>query len=491
VNTIKELRQALAEEATRLQPAPGLEERILQSALPSRAGVAALTPRSGVRDSVRSWDSRSIEDPRLTAIVAALLAVAIVAGLLLTGRALHLKSSSPADQGPTQFHAQACRTQCEVSGQQPLQPKFDAPRQCVIGSANCQIQAQFFANPTVGWITYYVTGPSAETYLFRTEDAGQHWRSVLSWDGSHEPIVVSGADGKEVLVVSACCAGASIFHSTDGGVHWAAYGLPAGAEASFFNPREGWATIQDAQLRPTVLFRTADSGAHWIRIARLEWSPNGEGRSFGVFTSSSFGFFTRTGTLYLTHDGGATWGAVLGGRPEQIPASATFVGMGWRFFNTQDGVLMSAYCGEPSCGALDIAYAYGTSDGGAHWSEPVRLPTDAAGVSRIIFIDPNHWIAEVSELATTGYSVRRVIHTSDAGQHWTVLVAPADPNGYLTDWDQFGAIQFTDPMHGFAFTGGPDLNQPVTSLRMTNDGGVTWTIVPLPASIVEANTGKP
>jgi photosystem II stability/assembly factor-like uncharacterized protein len=373
-----------------------------------------------------------------------------------------------------------------------LKPRSDSPGQCLIGTANCQIQAQRFANARVGWVTYYTTGTGAETYLFRTEDAGQHWRSVLGWDGSHEPTVVSGPDGKEVLVLSACCTGASIFHSSDGGVHWAAYGLPAGAGAHFLNPRDGYAGVYDAQTRSNVLFHTTDSGAHWSRIARIEWNPDLDPIEEGslVALPSSLGYFSRSRTLYLSDDGGATWREVLAGRPEQTPAAVTFIG-GFQFFNARDGVLTSYYCSESSCGyrgAPDLAYVYSTSDGGDHWSEPVRLPTDAVGFSQTIFIDPNDWIAEIRDLTPTGYGIRRVIHTSDAGRHWTVLVAPADPNGYLTDWDQFGSIQFTDPMHGFAFTGGPDLNQPVTSLRMTSNGGVTWNAVPLPASIIQANT---
>jgi len=496
VNTIKELRQALAEEATRLQPPRGLEARILQSARHSRAAAAASTPRSGARDSVRSWDSRSIEGPRFMFFVAALLVVAIVAVLVLTARELHMKSSSPASHGPSQLaepvpflHVDTCLTHCEVAAQQPAKPRSDSPRQCVIGSAQCQVQAQDFANPTVGWITYYTTGPDPETYLFRTEDAGQHWRSVLSWDGPNAPTVVSGADGTEVLVVSGCCSGASIFHSTDGGVHWASYGLPAGASAAFLNPHEGWANIPDAQMQAYVVFHTTDSGAHWTRIARFELSPNGSGALFPL--PSSVGYFTQAGTLYLSRDGGATWKAVLAGRPEQIPASATFMRMDSRVFNTRDGVLTSYYCSASSCGGPDLAYAYSTSDGGAHWSEPVRLPTDATGVSRIIFIDPNHWIATISELAPTGYSVRRVIRTDDAGQRWTVLVAPPDPNGYLTDWDQFSRMQFIDPMHGWAATRDTNSEPGISSLRTTSDGGVTWSVVPLPAPVVEANTSKP
>jgi hypothetical protein len=99
VNTVQDLRQALSEEVKRLQPPAGLEARVLQQALRSSAAVAA-AHRADRRGAFRSSDSKSIEAPRLIALVAALLAVAIVISLVLAARALHLISVAPASHGP-------------------------------------------------------------------------------------------------------------------------------------------------------------------------------------------------------------------------------------------------------------------------------------------------------------------------------------------------------------------------------------------------------
>lgn len=99
MNTVKDLRHALSEEVKRLQPPAGLETRVLQLALrPSAAVVPA--HRAGRGGAVRSWKSKSTEAPRLMALVAALLVVAIVLSLVFAARALHLISTVPADHRP-------------------------------------------------------------------------------------------------------------------------------------------------------------------------------------------------------------------------------------------------------------------------------------------------------------------------------------------------------------------------------------------------------
>jgi hypothetical protein len=98
VNTVQELRQVLSAEVTRLQPPAGLEARVLQRALRSSAAVVP-AHRDKRRGAVRSWESRPVDAPRLVALVAALLAVAVVLALVLSARALHMIGSVPANHG--------------------------------------------------------------------------------------------------------------------------------------------------------------------------------------------------------------------------------------------------------------------------------------------------------------------------------------------------------------------------------------------------------
>jgi hypothetical protein len=98
VNTVNDLRLALSEEVRRLQPPPGLESRVLRQAFstPVAAGPASPAARHNRTRPI----SQPLETPRLMAIVAVLLALAIIASLVFAARALHLVGFVPAGHGP-------------------------------------------------------------------------------------------------------------------------------------------------------------------------------------------------------------------------------------------------------------------------------------------------------------------------------------------------------------------------------------------------------
>jgi hypothetical protein len=87
VNTVSDLRRTLVEEARRLEPAPGLEARVLQQTF-GRAGE-----EKGKRRTAQP--GRLVEVPRLMALIAALLALVIVISLVFTLHALHLVGQVP------------------------------------------------------------------------------------------------------------------------------------------------------------------------------------------------------------------------------------------------------------------------------------------------------------------------------------------------------------------------------------------------------------
>jgi Tol biopolymer transport system component len=102
VNTVKDLRRALFAEVTRMQPPAGLETRVLEQALRSSAVVDARS-QAGRGAAFRSWQSAPVAGPRLMAVVAFLLAIAIVATLVGV-RALHLLAPTPANHGFVPIH---------------------------------------------------------------------------------------------------------------------------------------------------------------------------------------------------------------------------------------------------------------------------------------------------------------------------------------------------------------------------------------------------
>jgi photosystem II stability/assembly factor-like uncharacterized protein len=443
---------------TRLQQAIGYE--------PPSPSFSTARPSSLIVRRVASRNAMERRNSVLLAFVAGLISVAIVVTLIFGARALHLTPSVPVHPGPpapVAVKTEICQAQCEVNSQHALQPKPAAIRQCGISTATgCAVQAPFFASPSLGWISNSFTGPDGPAFLYRTDDAGQLWRPVLSWDGPGAEQIRSSADGQEALIVTAWGSHpGTIFHTSDAGTHWTARGLPVGAASDsivyFLNPAEGW--VLSANLD---LIHTIDGGTNWTRVARLEGVQQGGNL---LFLTSSNGVYVQPPTVDVTHDGGATWRATSPARPEGVPVGAFVKHAQATFFNSQDGMLELDYCTVALCPSRK-AFAYRTSDGGSHWSLPVSLP---AGVGRMIFIDTNHWIGIFGDVM----SVRSVIRTSDVGQHWTD-VASAD--GSYSPWDLLEPMGFTDPLHGWALgaSGG------YRSLLITSDGGITWIARALP-----------
>jgi len=418
--------------------------------------------------------------PATWRLVAAALVVLVIIGAVGVFLSTHgvVRSSIPAYPGPTRvaqpapFHFEVCRTTCDVPSQPALQPQPPITAPCVIdGSNSCLVGPPFFASSTIGWV--FTDLPSGRSILYRTDDGAQHWRPALSWSGAKGEIVKSSADGQEVLVaVGYDTSSATIFHSSDGGTRWDARGFPATTGlpwVGFVSVREGWI------YSGFDLLHTIDGGATWTRTGRLDTDPQGGGNL--LFMPAAFGVFTSTGTTYLTHDLGVTWLKLNLARPQGLRSSAEFFNLETTFFSTHDGVLADYNCSVSACTSANLNYVYATSDGGNHWSQPVQLP---ANVERVIFIDSTHWFGLAAFDPSVDHGpINRLMRTADGGRHWETLVT-ASAGGSLPGWDLFSPIDFTDPLHGWATTTGS--NGPgVSSLRVTRDGGATWTDRSLPA----------
>jgi photosystem II stability/assembly factor-like uncharacterized protein len=396
------------------------------------------------------------------ALVAALIALAIVISFVLAGQVLRSRSSIPAHTGPapwtapTPVRTEICRSQCEVATQQAFPPKPGRAAEC--GGNGCAVQAPVFATPQLAWITEGFAGSDGPVTLYRTDDGGQHWHPVISWDGPGATQVRTTADGSEALIVTARNSEgvATAFHTTDSGAHWTARGLPFGIDSDlvyFLNPTEGW-ILRSANFD---LVHTTDGGAHWTQVARLDGMLKGGSL---VFLTSLNGMYLLGSFLYVTHDGGATWGLQNPPRPSDVPASAYVGSSKVKFFNSHDGVLEFEFCTAVGCpSARD--YVYTTPDGGIEWTAPLRLPT-AEDRNIFIFIDQSHWIRMDGGI----FNAHGVIETADAGQHWSVLLSPpSNSNMVEGPWDMVEHPDFFDPLHGWAL---------VPSLYVTTDGGRTW-----------------
>jgi photosystem II stability/assembly factor-like uncharacterized protein len=236
----------------------------------------------------------------------------------------------------------------------------------------------------------------------------------------------------------------------------------------FFNPREGWVLSMVGTAGLADIFRTTDSGGHWSLVTRLAIPAqfNLQGRL--MMLSSSRGWFlprydpANPPFVYATRDGGATWQVQIVKAPNGTHFLANSEIEKLQFFNDLEGALVvsSGLCASSTCSGASVRwYAYTTSDGGTHWSDPTQVPVSGAPIDvRIVFTDVKNGVAEDP--------AGRLLRTSDAGQHWAVL-APGLPG-----WAYW--FDFVDASHGWASSSAGE------RLYRTTDGGANWTQVSFP-----------
>ena len=109
-----------------------------------------------------------------------------------------------------------------------------------------------------------------------------------------------------------------------------------------------------------------------------------------------------------------------------------------------------------------LFWVFKTTDGAKHWQ---RLSTGVAvpGPATVRFFDREDGV--ISVLSNDSVVVR----TGDGGLSWRSLVLPAE-----SIW-----VAFADQIHGWAVAG--DQQQQLLRLRVTNDGGATWTQMTWPS----------
>jgi hypothetical protein len=490
--------------ATAFDPGPDFPNRLLLSR--TMAILDAEFDRSERKRAQIRIGLARVAIQLVAGVVAVVLAVVAVAAFFATH---HLLSPTPA------------RT-----------PHFQikAPGAAVCNS-NCSVGPLLLVSANMGWLAEQLTPDTSSpacnpvcpttSVIFRTDDGGFHWRAQLSWLGWAQEILAS-PDGREVLVVPEADQGAALHHSTDGGVHWTSFDLPAGVgqamqtickfggchqqsiaeQLYFLNPREGWVLSQEATFTTADLFHTTDSGAHWtltrvdikaafgVDVATGLTDPNGNvdhslpGQL--VFADSATGWFLPVASwdTHVTHDGGTTWRLQSVPRPIGVqPDTTAYIDDVRLFSNHKDGVLslrvrIPGQGGPPGVETSPYRYTYTTSDGGDHWSNPTHPPSVQILQSGLLgpgfldvnidFIDATHWVGWPQPPGLGPAALAGFMHTSDAGQHWNVL--PAN-SVQVVEW-----FEFLDPSRGWALAG----ESAGVSLYETTDGGATWTSLSLP-----------
>jgi photosystem II stability/assembly factor-like uncharacterized protein len=231
---------------------------------------------------------------------------------------------------------------------------------------------------------------------------------------------------------------------------------------SAVNERVAWASGAGS----TVL-RTTDGGTTWQKL-----TVTGDTLDFrdvdAVDAQTAYVLAIGNGPasrIYKTTDAGKTWTMQFKNEDPKAFLDAM------SFWDANNGIVF----GDSVDGQL---YVMTTKDGGRVWS---RVPTAnlppalenegafAASGTNIAVVGKSHaWIG------TGAASKARVLRTSDAGRTWQVANTPlaAGPSSGIF------SIAFRDAKHGVIAGGDYRKEQEaVDNLAVTDDGGITWTLV--------------
>ncbi len=231
---------------------------------------------------------------------------------------------------------------------------------------------------------------------------------------------------------------AMLFATADGGASWQQIATP---------PDLGGVAVGGPTPVPQLVFTSAEDG--WAVSGALE-GPDA--------TTSNPG-----GLLYRTTDGGMTW-SVARGLPSGDLSLPTF-------FGTEEGVVLR----DPAPPSKARPTVYVTHDGGATWS-PVALPAAAVVTykggallsGRFSAVSATNWfVADQTTLAST----------SDAGRRWTTRVPSpafqATSAVFTSDRDGLALGQYVH----CTFAATPSRPYPPSCypiLVVTSDGGRHW-----------------
>ena len=382
--------------------------------------------------------------------------------------------------------------------------------------APSQLAAVDFVTATTGWVA--MEFPPRDFALLRTTDAGETWTRQLAGTAGQIGEYVRFFDAENGVLVP-LGPQAFIYQTSDGGTTWKKQPLIQGGgyvwSADFIDPLHGW-ILGSAATEGQALFRTADGGKTWTGLGTPVLFSDWAFRVLFANATDGWLYSQSTGPYaYRTKSGGATWSRIplpapAGGWPSVQGGSistgeffvaahptqgagvmATVIGVAEHNGRLKIGGVLLGYPplrvstydgGRPVTDTYREVGPYRYSsierinpgpyvhtlppnqfqmssvDGGVSWVDVD--PPSASGA--IGFIDARNWWWIGSGARST---------TSDAGSTWSEIRGAGVPQPIA------GSLQFLDAEH--AWFGGMAGPRPL--VEATDDGGIHWRMVLLPA----------
>ncbi len=291
-----------------------------------------------------------------------------------------------------------------------------------------------FVDAQHGWVVPFRSTEDGPAIVQRTVDGGRTWtqtsipsvygiaNGLRFFDSTHGLLAFDGWGGKGTL-----------WSTSDGGATWAKT-----------------ASLPNAIVGPVSF---SDGGRNGWALAATNPSPAAMGIGGGNPPADE---------LYVSHDGGATWGlSTLPAPPAglivntplpELLASPSVFGPG--------EAVLAAWYGTGVAGATQLLV---TGDAGASWTVAATIPSLYA--VPIVALDAQNWIATTPNEAGT----LTLEATADGGATWHPI---ADVTAGGADYYR---LEFADRQHGWALVGlvGGLSGQ----LYATDDGWASWRLL--------------
>jgi photosystem II stability/assembly factor-like uncharacterized protein len=414
-----------------------------------RASVSRITDSRPSSSSRLRWRDSG---PRVAVGLAAVLLVALVGGLLMFGR----PAVGPAPSGSPKASPSSGATATIPP------PTSSEVASLAVGPA---VNEFGLTDADHGWVL-------SDGRIFLTADGGRTWTFAQELAEPRSLPLIAFADALRGWVVpyrNTLDGPAIVQRTVDGGKTWqlssipSVYGIPNGLH--FFDSTHGLLAF-DGWGGKGTLWSSSDGGATWVKTASLpnaivgpvSFSDGGRNGWALAATDPSPAAMANppTNELYVTHDGGATWGR------STLPAPpAGWTANTWQpelsatpsVFGPGEAVL-AAWYGNGVAGATQLLV---TRDAGASWTVAATIPS--LYPLPVVALDAQDWIAAMPNEAGT----LTLEATADGGVTWHAIgdVTPGGANYFR--------LEFADRQDGWALVGGAG-----GQLYATDDGGASW-----------------
>ena len=237
---------------------------------------------------------------------------------------------------------------------------------------------------------------------------------------------------------------------------------------------------------PGVLYRSSDSGAHWLQVNSTEGSQKRHGYLICggeiAFRDDSTGWVrgslttTDPSLLFATRDGGRNWQVQRLSLPASFEQGRMEPNGLPRFFqrDSNEGILPAEYYPTDGYSTNFSTVIYRTRDGGLSWQP--TTPVKFSGICSFISVRKGWmWSPEPHNTGSSAPVKGTLYRTDDGGISWRPAGTGKSLEQDLTHGEDVAQLDFVDGEYGWAIAPhAPNL----TKLLHTTDGGDTWSAIP-------------